>query len=309
MNRFEESSLSNEQLASKLIAEHPSTRWGGPKLWEDIDADYMRAIEAKKQEVARLAKQPAGQFGNATPETYNYAFIDELTGNSVPVTGFKETRTLPLETPAAFQHGADKKRYESDVKNFMETNKLGTVEDGSIVFADNVYQADIEKALRVVNTGTLPTAHQQNWKGYLMKSLKEGDRGAREAGERISFNEIATPGADYNQAMRDLEKLHSNRQILNYASGGFGFGTPPNRYGLFSSFNKESRPAIGLYDFDFEVMPRNIARGAGNAYDRKEELADYAEKMVALGKMSYGQAAKFIEENADIGPLPLTIGE
>jgi hypothetical protein len=281
MNRFGGDDLANEQLASKLIEEHPATRWGGPKLWEDIDKDYMSALKAKNEEAGRLAKQKEGQLAD-------------------PV----------LLRPEAFQHAKDKKRFEADVKNFMETNNLGSIsEDGKhITFSEGVLQADVENALRSVNTGTLPASHQQNWKGYLMKSLKEGDRGSRDAGGRVSFNEVTRPAADYNQAMRDLEKLHSYRRILNDASGGFGFNTPPERFGLLSSFSKDNRPAFGLYDLDLEVKPRLASQSAVNAYERREELADYAEAMVKAGKWGYEQAVKFMEANTEPAPrMPLTM--
>jgi hypothetical protein len=257
IGRFDADHLSNADQANRLIATHPAARWGGPRLWEDINGDYDRAINAKLNEVRTLARDPAGQYGN----TYNF-------GNNV------EFRGVPLERPRAFQNARDLNRYQNDVRNFMETNNLGTVANDIVLFNDGVLQADVEAALRAVNTGTLPTAHQQNWKSGLMNSLKGGDRGNRAEGARTTFAELVTPSNDFNEAMRDLEKLRSYRQVLNYASGGMGFGIAPNRYGIFSSFNRQSRPAVGLQDFDLEVIPRNITQGAANAYDRRGDI-DY----------------------------------
>jgi hypothetical protein len=107
--------------------------------------------------------------------------------------------------------------------------------------------------------------------------------------------------------MNDLEKLRRQRQVLNYASGGEGFNPSPKKIGFTSTLNRETRPAIGLWDFDTEFMPRNIAATASNTYDRREELFDYAEKLVGLGKMTYEQAMKFIEQNSEFGPMPSRI--
>jgi hypothetical protein len=306
LDRFNDENLTKSEQTANLIADHPLNENFPylPPTWSQLDQNYKNAIENKLKETNALSKSVEGQSTTIKKPVE----VQADNGKLYPV-GVETKNGIKIQEPI-FNKPNERKAFANNVNDFLTTNNLGTYdfENGLIVLSEGVLPSDAEIILKKSRQGNFTTKGQKDWKEELRIALREARGGdVNPKGERVKFTEITTPASSYGEAMNDLEKLRRQRQVLNYASGGEGFNPSPKKIGFTSTLNRETRPAIGLWDFDTEFMPRNIAASGANAYDRREELFDYAEKLVELGKMTYEEAMKFIEQNSGFSPMPLTM--
>jgi len=308
--RREDEPISNLEQTAQIITEHPTNKTGLPATWTQMGKSYDNAIAAKRQEAAILAKNKNNQATTARVPIE----VQATDGNLYPI-GSTETRGVVINKPV-FDNDAQENAWYTAIDNFLKKNNLGYFnQEGIIQLNDHVLPSDVENVLRKRRQGDFTAKGQKDWKEELRIAMRNSRGGDIETGH--DWESLTRPANSYGEAMNQLERLHNQRQILNYAQGGFGFGAVPNEIG-FKQMLKSSRPALSFYDLDLELMPRNITQAVTNLVDRKADIQEQVEK----GKQAV-QNSDVMQQLIDMGldtpekikayfesqgtPMPLTI--
>lgn len=307
-NRGVEGAPDNATTAADIIKNQEFNEAGLPPTWEQIGRRYDEKIAAGQKEAGRRAAAEKEALIERQNERNDYLNSEMTRLGLYPGDVIADvTERIPIR-PAIFQSAADEKTFGKKVNDFLRQNKLGELQpldkDGNVDFTQDlsvllnpgVTTTDVERALREMRQGDFTTKQIKDYKQELRGAMRRerGGDDPREAG-RDSRSLAEADDGSYNAKMNELEALHRERQIMNWASGGQGFGTPPEKFGLFSSFNKESRPQLGLYDLDLDMLQRNAAQAGVNLADNWEDIKAYYEIMRKFGEDSKEAMAKYAD--------------
>ena len=267
--RFDDQAQSNAELAAALLTELPF-KHGLPMTWLNTGKHLDNEITKYNQLVtdraaAAKAARKAGAPSNPSAGTADNFMIDK------PV----------------FKNKEENAAFGESIRKFLDENNLGTLSAGLAPYAPDDILRKNEQIFKDLKTGELkkfvPNSKIELNPGVtvmdaeaILKSIytptftSRADHDFRESlrkGMRKARGGDSPSPGSYGEAMIKLEKANKDKQILDLAAGGFGFGTPKN--GHLTSFNKETRPQMGPYDFFSKInMPiRNSAQAANNVLD------------------------------------------
>jgi len=264
--RFDEEAKTNAEQTAELLMKMP-LKHGLPMTWPDgakyLDSKISKANEevAKRAQAAKTARKAgapsdpsAGTADNFTIKKPTFKSAEENAAFGKSIRDFLKENNLgelvgdfvPSDPDAIL------KANENFYKN-LKTGKLEKfVPDSKVNLNQGITVMDAEEILKSIYSPPLMGRHDHDFR----ESLRKGMRKAR-GGD--------SPAAgSFGEAMLMLEKAKKDRQIYDLAAGGFGFGAPKN--GHFTSFNKETRPQMGVYDFFSPINApiRNSARMLNN---------------------------------------------